>query len=108
MPNAQKALSQPRSMTLPPVTGMISGNELEEPGAEPVADGAGEEDGDGVGVTLTVVSTTVMWKLPNAVLPAVSVAKQLTVVVPTANVEPEGGKQMTDTLESTLSVAEAE
>lgn len=46
-------------------------------------------------------------KLPEARLPAASVAEQLTVVVPGANVEPEAGEQFTATEPSTISVAEA-
>ena len=77
--------------------------DVEVPDVEPVEVGAGEVD-----VTTTGVSTTVTWKLPKAVLPAVSVAEQLTVVVPRAKVEPEAGEQITDTVGSRLSVAEAE
>jgi hypothetical protein len=51
---------------------------------------------------------TVMVKLPEAVLPAASVAEQLTVVVPGANVLPEAGEQLTATEPSTRSEADAE
>jgi hypothetical protein len=61
-----------------------------------------------VGVAITVVSPTVTWKLPTLVLPAVSVEKQLTVVVPTPKVEPEAGEQIAETDASKLSVAETE
>src|SRR5262245_29440902 len=43
-----------------------------------------------------------------AVLPAASVAAQVTVVLPGANSEPEGGLQVTGTLPSTSSLAETE
>ena len=46
-------------------------------------------------------------KLPEEVLPAASIAEQLTVVVPGPNVEPEAGEQLTVTEPSTISVAEA-
>ena len=49
-------------------------------------------------------SMTVTLKLHAAVLPAVSVAVQLTVVAPTGKTEPEAGKQATVT-PATLSVA---
>jgi hypothetical protein len=98
-------------MIFPPVTGMISADECKEPDSEPVEAGAGEGAGDGtgegVGVGGTVVSTTVTWKLPRAMFPAVSLAEQLTVVTPMLKVEPEGGTQATDTLGSKSSVAEA-
>jgi hypothetical protein len=42
-----------------------------------------------------VVSTTVALKLPEAMLPAASVAAQVTVVAPGANVLPEGGVHVT-------------
>jgi hypothetical protein len=51
---------------------------------------------------------TVTRKLPEEVLPASSVAEQLTVVVPSPNVEPEAGEQIAETEGSMLSVAEAE
>jgi len=54
-----------------------------------------------------VVSSTVTWKLPEAVLPAASLAEQFTDVVPKPKVEPEAGAQLTVT-EPKLSVAEAE
>jgi len=55
----------------------------------------------------TVVSCTFTVKLPVAVLPAASVAEQLTVVVVIPNVEPEAGVHVTGTGPSTLSVAVA-
>jgi len=55
----------------------------------------------------TVVSCTFTVKLPSAVLPAASVAEQLTVVVVIPNVEPEAGVHVTGTAPSTLSVAVA-
>ena len=54
-----------------------------------------------------VVSCTMILKLPVAVLLSVSVAEQLTVVVPNANVLPEAGAQFMATGPSTRSVAEA-
>jgi hypothetical protein len=55
-----------------------------------------------IGLTL---STTVTWKVPGAlVLPALSLAVQLTVVVPTGKVLPEAGAQVTVGLGSTESV----
>ena len=61
----------------------------------------------GTVITGSVVSTTVTVNEAVAGLPAESVAEQLTVVVPIANVEPEGGGQVTGTTPSTLSTAEA-
>ena len=55
-----------------------------------------------------VVSTTVTLKLALPVLPAASVAEQLTVVVPNAKVEPDAGKQLGVIVPSTLSLADAE
>ena len=49
---------------------------------------------------------TVTLKLPVARLPCVSVAEQLTMVVPTANVLPDAGEQRTFTLPSTRSAAD--
>ncbi len=46
-------------------------------------------------------------KLSVPVLPAASVAEQMTVVVPRAKVEPEAGSQVVVTEPSTRSVAEA-
>ena len=46
-------------------------------------------------------------KLPFAVLPRVSDAEQLTVVVPMGKVLPEGGTQITGRGPSTMSVADA-
>jgi hypothetical protein len=40
-----------------------------------------------------------------AVFPALSIAEQSTVVAPTANVDPEAGRQLTGTLPYTMSVA---
>jgi hypothetical protein len=45
---------------------------------------------------------------PDAELPALSVAEHVTLVVPTGNVEPEAGVQVTGTEPSTRSEAEAE
>ncbi len=53
------------------------------------------------------MSTTVTVKLPVDVLPAVSVAEQFTVVVPSGKIEPEGGEQVTGSVPSTTSVAVA-
>jgi hypothetical protein len=58
------------------------------------------------GVVSTTVSVTVTSKLPLAVFVCESVAEQLTVVVPTGNVEPDAGKQVTGTEPSTKSLAE--
>ena len=55
-----------------------------------------------------VVSCTVMLKLPLAVFPESSAPEQLTDVVPSANVMPEAGEQLTITEPSTRSEAEAE
>src|SRR5689334_4339627 len=52
-----------------------------------------------------VVSTTSTVKAASALLPALSVAVQVTVVPPRANVEPDGGVQLTETVPSTSSVA---
>jgi len=57
---------------------------------------------------VTGAVVTVTRKLPEAVFPAASVAEQLTVVVPTANVEPEAGEQMVATDGSIVSAAEVE
>src|SRR5437588_8250551 len=46
-------------------------------------------------------------KLPLALLPVASVAVQLTIVLPIANVEPDAGAQLTLGFGSTLSVAVA-
>jgi hypothetical protein len=54
-----------------------------------------------------VVSLTVTVNEPEAVLPRVSDVEQLTVVVPSGNVEPEAGVQLTDRVPSTRSVAVA-
>jgi hypothetical protein len=58
-------------------------------------------------VTVTEVGVTVTLNDPDAELPALSVAEQSTVVVPTGKVEPEAGVQVTGTEPSTASVAEA-
>ena len=55
-----------------------------------------------------VVSCTVTVKLPLAVLPLESDAEQLTVVVAIGNVLPDEGAQVTVTVPSTISAAEAE
>jgi len=52
-----------------------------------------------------VVSCTVTMKLPLDVLPALSVAEQVTTVTPRGNVEPDAGEQVTGSGPSTLSVA---
>ena len=52
-----------------------------------------------------VVSCTVTVKLLVPMLPAVSVAEQLTVAVPRAKTLPEAGVQVTGTLISTMSLA---
>ena len=62
-------------------------------------------DGRFVSVGLTV-STTVTLKVPaGLVFPGVSLAVQLTVVVPNGNVLPDDGLQLTFGLASTASVA---
>jgi hypothetical protein len=58
--------------------------------------------------TGAVVSTTITTKLAVPVLPAASVAVQVTMVLPSGNVAPEGVSQLTTGAGSTLSVAEAE
>jgi hypothetical protein len=55
----------------------------------------------------TVTAWTVTLNDPEAELPALSVAEQETVVVPTGNVDPEAGEQLTGTEPSTRSEAEA-
>jgi hypothetical protein len=62
----------------------------------------------GTVTTGAVVSRTVTVKLLDPVLPAVSCAVQVTVVVPIAKVLPEDGEQLVATLPSTSSLAEAE
>ncbi len=52
-----------------------------------------------------VISRTVTVNVPVAELPRVSEAEQVTVVVPSANVEPEAGEQVTGRERSTRSVA---
>ena len=104
IPNAQNALLQPRLMASPPVIGVMNANEfgcvIDDPRVE-LGGLAG-----GVGMT-AVTFPTVTWKLPKEVLPAASVAEQLTVVVPRLKVKPEAGEQATDTDASRLSVTEA-
>jgi len=60
------------------------------------------------GVKLTVKSNTFTWNEPVAVLPCASLLEQVTVVVPSRNVEPEGEEQVTGSEPSTTSVAVAE
>jgi hypothetical protein len=54
-----------------------------------------------------VVSVTVTEKLPVDVLPTLSVAEQVTVVVPRGKIEPDSGEQVTGSVPSTASVAVA-
>lgn len=54
-----------------------------------------------------VVSTTDTLKLALLVLPAASLAEQLTVVVPSGKIEPEAGEQLGVMEPSTRSLAEA-
>ncbi|MEP6469826.1 MAG: hypothetical protein ABJC24_08660, partial [Chloroflexota bacterium] len=54
-----------------------------------------------------VVSTTVIVKVAVPVLPAPSVAEQVTVVAPRAKVEPDAGVQDVETEPLTASVADA-
>src|SRR5258706_100429 len=62
---------------------------------------------DGIPVRVgAVVSTTVTPNEPEVEFPAVSVAEQLTVVAPRANVSPEAWSQLTETRPSTMSLAE--
>ncbi len=63
---------------------------------------------DGIVMTGAVVSCTVIWKDPVDVLPSASEAEQLTTVVPSENVSPEIGAQVTGSEPSTMSLAEAE
>jgi hypothetical protein len=58
-------------------------------------------------VTVTEAGVTVTLNDPDAELPALSVAEQVTVVVPRGKVEPEAGLQVTGTEPSTGSEAEA-
>src|SRR5579884_747327 len=58
-------------------------------------------------ITGLVVSRTVTMKLPVAVLPAASVAEQLTAVVPKGKVLPEAGEQVTVGLAGFWSMAVA-
>jgi len=78
----------------------VEGTGAEDPGVEPevlVGPVAGLEG----------AFATVTWKLPETVLPAASVAEQLTVVVPRTKTEPEAGEQFAEADASRLSVAEA-
>jgi hypothetical protein len=54
-----------------------------------------------------VVSTTVTENAPDAGLPCASIAVHATVVVPSANVDPEAGVQLTGTGPSMLSSADS-
>jgi hypothetical protein len=54
-----------------------------------------------------VVSTTVTVKLLVPLLPCASVAAQLTLVAPSANVAPDAGRQAVLTVASRLSIADA-
>jgi hypothetical protein len=63
---------------------------------------------DGSVNTGAVVSETVMSNEPDDVLPCASVDEHVTVVVPTANVEPETLLHVTAAEPSTMSVADAE
>jgi hypothetical protein len=54
-----------------------------------------------------VVSTTMTMRNSEPVLPAVSVAVQVTVVVPNGKTAPDGGAQLGVSVPSTASVAEA-
>ena len=62
---------------------------------------------DGAEIAGPVVSRTVTVNEPAAVLPAVSVEEQLTVVVAMANVEPDDGAHVTTGAAGALSVAVA-
>jgi hypothetical protein len=61
----------------------------------------------GTVITGGVESVTVTVKEAEPVLPCASIAVQVTVVVPSGNVEPLAGVQVTDTTPSTMSVPEA-
>ena len=116
-PNAENELSQSRSMS-PPVTGMSDAEEFDPDVDEPVVlvgacVGVGKVEVEvavavGVSVAVAAEAVTTTRKLPELVLPASSVAEQLTVVVPRPKVEPEAGAQLVETEGSRLSVAEAE
>ena len=54
-----------------------------------------------------VVSRTVTWKLPFTLFPRLSLAEQLTVVLPSGKMEPEAGEHSTETGPSTRSRAVA-
>ena len=115
-PNAENTLSQSRSIS-PPVTGTSEVEEFDpEEEESAVSDGACVPVGDvgvavavdvGVLVAVATGAVTVTRKLPEPVLPASSVAEQLTVVVPGPKVEPEAGVQIGDTERFRLSIAEA-
>jgi hypothetical protein len=75
--------------------------------AAPPAPVASAVIGAGTVTTGGVVSWTVIEKLPLLVLPAASVAEQVTAVVSSGKVLPEGREQVTGCDPSTLSVAEA-
>jgi hypothetical protein len=62
---------------------------------------------DMMGAEGAVVSCTLILKDADAVFPCVSIAEQLTIVVPIENVEPEDGEQVGVIEPSTLSVAVA-
>jgi hypothetical protein len=62
---------------------------------------------DGAVTTGGVVTTTVTAKLAAPVLPCVSVAVHVTVVVPMANVLPDAGVHVTGSVPSTRSIADA-
>ena len=70
--------------------------------------GTGDTDVGEVGVTGVLEALTVTGKLPGVLLPASSVAVQLTVVVPTGKTEPEAGEQFTEGDASIASLAETE
>jgi hypothetical protein len=118
--NATNTLSQFRSIT-PPVTGTIPVEEFDSEVDEPevlVGEVVGEVGVDtgvvgvdvvvGVLVAVAGAAVTVIRKLPEEELPASSVAEQLTLVVPTPNVEPDEGEQSAETEALISSVAEAE
>jgi hypothetical protein len=67
-----------------------------------------EPDGFAATVMDTVTASTFTLNDPDAEFPALSMAEQDTLVVPTGNVEPEAGVQVTGTEPSTRSEAEAE
>jgi len=98
-----------------PEAGLQSG--VIEPSTRSVADSVNVTTAPGEPLACTVmaegtvtlgalVSWTVAWKEPVAVLPWLSVAEQLTVVVVMVNVEPDAGAQMGVIAPSTRSKAE--